>query len=174
MKQCFRFQFHLLICMLLISLAGYSQNKASNASPIPMPKLQSTGNVEVDRANHAKALQNWKEQERNRVEQLRSNSLDSKNPSAKSKVAKTKSNTQSSSVKSNSVGKDDRIRETTIINLPGYPKYISTGNPSLDEKNYQNAKADWINANPEEYSKYVSEHSGHSGKLKRNTSKSTK
>lgn len=173
MKQCFRFQLHLLICMLLISLAGYSQNKASNVTPIPMPKLQSTGNVEVDRVNHAKALQMWKEQESKRVDQLRSNSVDPKNTTAKSKVAKAKSNTPSSSVKSNTVSKDDRIRETTIINLPGYPKYISTGNPSLDEKNYQNAKAEWINANPAEYSKYVSDHSGHSGKLKRNTPKPT-
>jgi hypothetical protein len=161
--------------MLLISLAGYSQNNASSSStPNPMPKLQSTGNAEIDRANHAKAVQAWKEKESKRVEQLRSNSVDSKNTSVKSNVVKSKSNTggQKSSNVSNS--KDARVRETTIIDLPGYPKYISTGNPSMDEKNYQNAKADWINANPAAYNKYLSEHSKGTVKLKRNKSNSTK
>ena len=175
MKQCFRFQLQLLVCMMLISLAGYSQNNASSSStPNPMPKLQSTGNAEIDRANHAKAVQAWKEKESKRVEQMRSNSVDAKNTSVKSNVVKSKSNTgtQKSSNASNS--KDARIRETTIIDLPGYPKYISTGNPSLDEKNYQNAKADWINANPAAYNKYLSEHTNGSGKLKRKQPNSTK
>jgi hypothetical protein len=175
MKQCFRFQLHLLICMLLISLAGYSQNNASSSStPNPMPKLQSTGNAEIDRVNHEKALQAWKEKESKRVEQMRSNSVDAKNTSVKSNVVKSKSNTVAPLSSNASFSKDARIRETTIIDLPGYPKYISTGNPSLDEKNYQIAKADWINANPAAYNKYLSEHSKGSGKLKRNKSNSTK
>lgn len=175
MKQCFRFQLHLLICMLLISLAGYSQNNASSSStPNPMPKLQSTGNAEIDRVNHAKAVEAWKEKESKRVEQLRSNSVDSKNTSVKSNVVKSKTNTATQKSTNESNSKDARIRETTIIDLPGYPKYISTGNPSMDEKNYQNAKADWINANPAAYSKYLSEHTNGSGKLKRNQSNSTK
>ncbi len=175
MKQCFRFQLHLLICMLLISLAGYSQNNASSSStPNPMPKLQSTGNAEIDRVNHAKAVEAWKVKESKRVELLRSNSVDSKNTSVKSNVVKSKTNTATQKSTNESNSKDARIRETTIIDLPGYPKYISTGNPSMDEKNYQNAKADWINANPAAYSKYLSEHTNGSGKLKRNQSNSTK
>ena len=175
MKQCFRFQLHLLICMLLISLAGYSQNNASSSStPNPMPKLQSTGNAEIDRVNHAKAVEAWKVKESKRVELLRSNSVDSKNISVKSNVVKSKTNTATQKSTNESNSKDARIRETTIIDLPGYPKYISTGNPSMDEKNYQNAKADWINANPAAYSKYLSEHTNGSGKLKRNQSNSTK
>jgi len=161
--------------MLLISLAGYSQNNASSSStPNPMPKLQSTGNAEIDRANHEKAVQAWKEKESKRVEQLRSNSVDAKNTSVKSNVVKSKSNTGDQKSYNASNSKDSRIRETTIIDLPGYPKYISTGNPSLDEKNYQNAKADWINANPAAYNKYLSEHSKGTVKLKRNKSNSTK
>lgn len=175
MKQCFRFQLQLLVCMLLISLAGYSQNNASSSStPNPMPKLQSTGNAEVDRVNHAKAVEAWKEKESKRVEQLRSNSVDSKNTSAKSNVVKTKSNSGAEKNSNVSNSKDARVRETTIIDLPGYPKYISTGNPSMDEKNYQNAKADWINANPAAYNKYLADHSKGSGKLKRKQSNSTK
>ena len=175
MKQCFRFQLQLLVCMLLLSLAGYSQNNASSSStPNPMPKLQSTGNAEIDRANHAKAVEAWKEKESKRVQQLRSNSVDAKNTSVKSNNvnSKSKKEVQMNSNPSNS--KDARIRETTIIDLPGYPKYISTGNPSLDEKNYQNAKADWINANPAAYNKYLSEHTNGSGKLKRKQPNSTK
>ena len=175
MKQCFRFQLHLLICMLLISLAGYSQNNASSSStPNPMPKLQSTGNAEIDRVNHAKAIEAWKEKESKRVEQLRSNSVDAKNTSVKSNNVKSKSNKEVQMNSNPVISKDARIRETTIIDLPGYPKYISTGNTSLDEKNYQNAKADWINSNPAVYNKYLSEHSNGSGKLKRNQSNSTK
>ena len=89
-------------------------------------------------------------------------------------IVKSKLNTgaQKSSNVSNS--KDARIRETVIIDLPGYPKYISTGNPSMDEKNYQIEKADWINAYPAAYNKYLAEHSKSSGKLKRNQSNSTK
>jgi hypothetical protein len=175
MKQCFRFQFHMLICMLLISLAGYSQNNASSSSiPNPMPKLQSTGSAEIDRVNHEKAIQAWKEKESKRVEQLRSNSPDAKNTYVKSNVVKSKSNTGTQKSSNASISKDARIRETTIIDLPGYPKYISTGNPSMDEKNYQTAKADWINANPDAYKKYLAEHSNGSGKLKRNQSNSTK
>ena len=170
MKQCSRFQLHLLLCMLLISLAGYSQNNASGSStPIPLPKLQSTGNAELDRANHAKAIQVWKENESKRVESLRSNPLDKGNTSGKSKEKDHKS-----TIESNSYNKDSRIRETTIIDLPGYPKYVSTGNPSMDEKIYQNAKANWINENSDVYNKYVAEHSGHSGKLKRKQVNSTK
>ena len=161
--------------MLLISLAGYSQNNASSSStPNPMPKLQSTGNAEIDRVNHAKAVEAWKVKESKRVELLRSNSVDSKNTSVKSNVVKSKTNTATQKSTNESNSKDARIRETTIIDLPGYPKYISTGNPSMDEKNYQNAKADWINANPAAYSKYLSEHTNGSGKLKRNQSNSTK
>ena len=175
MKQCFRLQLRLLICMLLISLAGYSQNNASSSStPNPMPKLQSTGNAEIDRANHAKAVQAWKEKESKRLEQLRSNSVDAKNTSVKSNNVKSKSNKEVQMNSNPVISKDARIRETTIIDLPGYPKYISTGNTSLDEKNYQNAKADWINSNPAVYNKYLSEHSNGSGKLKRNQSNSTK
>ena len=96
MKQCLRLQLRLLICMLLISLAGFSQNNASSSStPNPMPKLQSTGNAEVDRINHAKAIEAWKEKESKRAEQLRSNSADSKNTSVKSNVIKSKSNKES-------------------------------------------------------------------------------
>jgi hypothetical protein len=112
MKQCFRFQLQLLVCMLLISLAGYSQNNASSSStPNPMPKLQSTGNAEVDRVNHAKAVEAWKEKESKRVEQLRSNSVDSKNTSAKSNVVKTKSNSGAEKNSNVSNSKDARVRE---------------------------------------------------------------
>ena len=175
MKQCFRLQLRLLICMLLISLAGYSQNNASSSStPNPMPKLQSTGNAEIDRVNHKKAIEAWKEKESKRVEQLRSNSIDAKNTSVKSNNVKSKSNKTVKMNSEPSISKDARIREITIIDLPGYPKYISTGNPALDEKNYQTAKAEWINANPAAYNKYLLEHTNGSGKLKRKQSNSTK
>lgn len=48
-------------------------------------------------------------------------------------------------------------RERTILDLPGYPKYIITDNPELDEKNYQLAKVKWMEENPELYRNYLRE-----------------
>ena len=32
-----------------------------------------------------------------------------------------------------------------------FPKYINTGNKKLDDANYDNAKQEWINNNPQRY-----------------------
>jgi len=58
-------------------------------------------------------------------------------------------------------------REITIVDLPRYPKFIATGNPALDEKNYQLAKAKWIDENPELYQKHLKEGQFKKGTLKR-------
>jgi uncharacterized membrane protein len=38
-------------------------------------------------------------------------------------------------------------------NLPGFPQYIDTGNPTLDMANYNAAKEKWISENQELYNK---------------------
>lgn len=40
-----------------------------------------------------------------------------------------------------------------LVNAPGFPAYINTGNKQKDDENYIAAKQAWIAANPEEYKK---------------------
>jgi hypothetical protein len=55
--------------------------------------------------------------------------------------------------------KNTTKREHTIVDLPGYPKYISTGQPEKDEITYQRAKALWIKENQHIYQNYLKEQS---------------
>jgi len=169
MKQCLRIQLLMALCLLLIPLAGYSQSASQQGTtPAPYPKLQSTGNAEADRANHEKAVQAWKEQERRRVERLQSDPAQKNVSNKPSQVKALRVAQKEAGVKVEPVAKRaSAVREITIIDLPGFPKYIVTGNPSLDEKNYQEAKAKWIDENSAAYKKYVEEHSKKSGKLTR-------
>lgn len=50
---------------------------------------------------------------------------------------------------------EQAVREHVILDLPGFPKYVSTGNAALDEKNYEAAKAKWMNENPQLYRQYI-------------------
>jgi hypothetical protein len=47
--------------------------------------------------------------------------------------------------------KQKRSKEITIVDYPGYPKYIETGDADLDSRNYQKAKMKWIKENPKAY-----------------------
>ena len=176
MKQCFRFQLLLLFSLMLIPLAGFSQSSATRGStPAPYPTLKSTGNAEADRVNHMKAVEAWKEKENKRVQALRSSNPGATNTTAqpgkerKERLAAKEKGTDVSKKSSKS-----NERSFTIIDLPGYPKYVTTGNSSVDEKNYQIAKSKWMDEHSDLYKKYVEEHSGNSGKLKRISSNSSK
>jgi hypothetical protein len=176
MKQCLRVQLLLVFSLMLIPLASFSQSSANRGSiPAPYPKLKSTGNTETDRVNHEKAVQAWKESERIRVK-----SLQSTNPSVtntKAKPAKEKADRlakKNIGVVDKNIGKNQNQRTEVILDLPGYPKYVTTGNVELDEKNYQAAKAKWMHEHSDLYKQYVQQHSGHSGKLKRVTTTSGK
>ncbi len=71
MKQCLRNQLLLAVCLLLIPLSGFSQkSNQQSETPAPFPRLISTGNPDADKINHEKAVQAWKEQERERVERV--------------------------------------------------------------------------------------------------------
>ncbi|HPH81627.1 MAG TPA: hypothetical protein PL185_03595 [Flavobacteriales bacterium] len=169
MKQCLRVQLLLVFSLMLIPLASFSQSSANRGSiPAPYPKLKSTGNAEADRVNHEKAVQAWKETERIRVK-----SLQTTNPSVtntKTKPGKEKADRlakKNNGIVDKNIGKNQNQRTEVILDLPGYPKYVTTGNVELDEKNYQVAKAKWMDEHSDLYKQYVQQHSGHSGKLKR-------
>ncbi len=66
-------------------------------------------------------------------------------------------------------------REIEVLDLPGFPKYIITGDTKADEKNYQAAKAKWMDENPEVYKESVDKHTGNSGnKLNRKKPEASK
>src|SRR5687767_4549794 len=44
---------------------------------------------------------------------------------------------------------------TAIIDLPGFPAYLSTGNKDVDDLNYAHAKENWIKENHELYNAYL-------------------
>jgi hypothetical protein len=162
MKQCLRVQLLTAICLLLIPLAAISQNQGSKSDqPTPFPKMKSSGNPDADRINYKKAVKEWNDSERKRVEQLRKDAS-GQNLSARP-VVKEKAKT-GHQVTPNAAVAAGKAREITILDLPGYPKYIATGDPVQDEKAYQAAKTKWMNENQSAYDKYVKEHSASSSK----------
>ncbi|MCB0820811.1 MAG: hypothetical protein KDC13_09320 [Bacteroidetes bacterium] len=152
---------------MLIPLAAISQNQGGKSeNPAPFPKMQSTGNIEADRINYEKAVKEWNEAERMRVQKLQQDASKSNISSKRIEKEKSKPVHQASANEKVAAGK---AREITILDLPGYPKYIVTGDPVQDEKNYQIAKSKWMSENQETYEKYVKEHSAkssQSGNLK--------
>jgi len=167
MKQLFRIQLLMALSLLLIPLSGYSQKSTKpESTPAPFPKLTSTGNQEADKANYDLAVKAWKEQERQRIERVQ-NDPSQKNVSTKPSPAQKQLAKEKQEGKI--IARPTSTREVTILDLPGYPKYVATGNPSLDEKVYQEAKAKWIDENSAIYKEYVEAHSVKSGKLKRQT-----
>ena len=162
MKHFTSFQLQFAFALLLLfPLAVSAQNNSNgNLKPNPYPVLKSTGNPVSDKLAHEQAVKDWNEKElkRNQILKQVQNaplSADVKNDPAHSKNLDRK---ESMSNKNDiELSEVSTIRQNTIIDLPGFPKYVSTGNFELDEKNYSANKAQWIKANPEEYQNYLKE-----------------
>ncbi len=43
------------------------------------------------------------------------------------------------------------IREITIVDVPGFPKFYDTGNPELDKSTFDKAREQWATLHPEAY-----------------------
>jgi len=176
MKQFIHVKIQFAFClMLLIPLLGISQNKPSTTSKqATYPQLKSTGNLEFDKQQHANAVKAWQEGEKLRLQSIKNSKTEAVNVSNKV-IVPSKETTKASSVSSVSAGSTfsphrsnkKQQREITIVDIPGYPKYIATGNSELDNKNYAKAKAFWMDENPEAYEKYVKEHTAKNGNAKR-------
>jgi hypothetical protein len=162
MKHFTSFQLQFAFALLLLfPLAVSAQNNSNgNLKPNPYPVLKSTGNPVSDKIAHEQAVKDWNEKElkRNQILKEVQNaplSGDVKNDPSRSKnLERKESMSKTTDVEKSNVS---NIRQTTIIELPGFPKYVSTGNFELDEKNYSANKAKWINENPEAYQNYLKE-----------------
>lgn len=167
MKQRLRIQLVLVFSLLLmIPVVSFAQSKSTAGSqPAPYPNLKSTGNPEADIKQHQKDVQKWQQKEQQRNSSLQKSTNVSSKPSnaTKQRLEEKKVGVAPSAKKQKPVAGQ---REITIVNLPGFPKFIATGNPALDEKNYQAAKAKWMEENPELYQKHLKE-----GQLKNRTLK---
>lgn len=168
MKQRLRIQLVLVFSLLLmIPVVSFAQSKAASGSqPAPYPNLKSTGNPEADIKQHQKDVQKWqqKEQQRNSSLQKSTNVTSKPSSTSKQKVEGKKAGVPPVAQKQKpAIGQ----REITIVDLPRYPKFIATGNPTVDEKNYQLAKAKWMDENPDLYQKHLKEGQLKKGTLKR-------
>lgn len=162
MKQCLRNQLLMAVCLLLIPLSGFSQkSNQQSETPAPYPKLIATGNPEADKINHEKAVQAWKQQEKERVERVQ---LEKGSTNVSSKAVQREKGNLSTKNAGTSRSSKTKSREIQIIDLPGFPKYIITGDTNADEKNYQAAKSKWVDENPQLYKEYVQKHSANSNK----------
>ena len=147
------------ILLLLLPIAVSAQNKLNGDSkPAPYPVLKSTGNPSIDKQVYEKAVKEWNAAELNRNQELKKVqnsplSGDMKNDATISKNIERK---ESFAKENDAQAKPiPTIRQITIIDLPGYPKYVHTGNADLDEKNYQQNKSKWMQENPAAYEKYL-------------------
>jgi hypothetical protein len=166
MKQFLRVaMLQALFVVLLSPLSGKAQQQTTNSlTPIPYPVLKSTGNPEVDKKNHAEAVKRWEIAEKKRNESLKSSGSSTNKLSGQrdlsAQEAKIQKEIQKNPTKFH--------REITIIDLPGYPKYIASGNPKEDDERYASEKAEWISKNEAAYQKYLQDASSkQNNKLKR-------
>jgi hypothetical protein len=169
MKQFIYVKIQLAFClMMLIPMLGISQSKSTSASrQAPYPQLKSTGNPEFDKQQHAKAVKIWQEGEKLRLETQKKTANVPVNVSTNVVPSKQKASLGTASVYSSQRISKGQQREISFTDIPGYPKFIATGNSELDNKNYQKAKAKWMDENPDAYQKYIKEHSGKTGNAKR-------
>ena len=158
MKQ--RLRIHLALAfslLLMIPMLGLAQSQSSNGTqPAPYPRLKSSGSPEAIKKQHEADVKKWQEQERLRNERLKSGVNTKATPSDNQKKRIAEKEAGIAPNKSKSAPKKN-VREKTIVDLPGYPKYVYSGDPQLDEKNYQLAKTKWMNENPGLYEKYLKE-----------------
>jgi hypothetical protein len=150
------------VCLLLIPLSGFSQKYSQQSeTPASYPKLIATGNPDLDKSNHEKAVQAWKQQERERIERLQ---LEKGSTNVSSKPVPREKGNVGSENGSFSRSSKSSSREIELVDLPGFPKYVITGDTRADEKSYQAAKAKWMDENPELYKEYIQKNSGNSNK----------
>jgi hypothetical protein len=169
MKQYIYVKFQLAFClMLMLPMLAISQSKpVTTLKQASYPQLKSTGNPEFDKQQHAKAVKAWQEAEKSRLQAIQKTTNAPVNVS--SGVAPVKQNTKLGTAPTSPAQRISKSqqREISFTDIPGYPKFIATGNSELDNKNYQKAKTKWMDQNPDAYQKYVKEHSVKTGNAKR-------
>jgi len=168
MKQRLRNQLLLTVSFLLmVPLMFLAQSQSSSEPrPAPYPGLKAKSSPSEVQKQHEKDVQQWKEAERLRNENLKNSRNTSPKPSADKQKRLAEKMAGVAPAKTN--GKvNPQHREVKYVNLPGYPAYVFTGNPALDEKNYQLAKAKWMDENKALYEKYIRENKKSDRKLSR-------
>jgi hypothetical protein len=156
----FQLQFAFALLLLFPFAVSAQNNSNGNLKPNPYPVLKSTGNPLSDKLAHEQAVKDWNEKELKRNQILNQVQNAPLSGDVKDDLTHSKNLERKKSMSKNSdveESKASNIRQTNIIDLPGFPKYVSTGNFDLDEKNYSVNKSKWINENPEVYQNYLKE-----------------
>ena len=111
-------------------VSGTALQPDAQAVNLPgFPIMQNTGNPELDKQNYLNAKTNWIKENQVAYDAYMS--------------------THSTSNITSGGG------STAVTDLPGFPKYVNTGDAELDKANYSAAKELWISNNQELYNKTV-------------------
>lgn len=158
-----------LLIMIMSSLALNAQS--NSAKQQPFPKFIHTGNPELDKKNHEKAIIEWKKAEADRKSGLKQdNSKIKATPSqSETKVERREASKKvdRSVPKSNIYTNGKVLRTKKIINQPHAPSYQYTGNEKVDNANYSQKKAEWAANYPDEYKRALKANKSSSSTLKR-------
>jgi hypothetical protein len=147
MKNILRIRNLAAVSLLVMApLFSSAQSNGASQQPAPYPTPNFTGNSEQDIRQHDQAVEQWKQQENSRNEELNKKTNLSSSNTKKSDKSESR-NAQAS------VSKEPR--KIQYVDIPGFPAYIATGNIEADNANYERAKADWMEAHPQEYEAYL-------------------
>jgi hypothetical protein len=135
------------------------------------PVYQNTGNPEQDQLNYAKAKDAWinanPKAYAQEIDELETQSTPATGSGESVEMVSTPINgfqpsgnpstyeaekkewiSANPAAYSNSIEKADNYSK---VDLPGFPVFVNTGNPELDNANYKRAKQEWISNNQELY-----------------------
>jgi hypothetical protein len=132
--------------IIMAPLFGSAQSNGTSSQPAPYPTPNFTGNSEQDIQQHERSVEQWKQLEKSRNEEL--------NKKTNLSSAKTKKS-EDSAVREAQVSGVMEPRKIQYVDIPGFPAFIATGNIDVDNANYARAKAEWIDSHPQEYEAYL-------------------
>ena len=148
-----------IIVALLMIIPTVEAQSSTSANPKKIEKSQDQkANADVNKksevGNNNRSSSNSSTSntptitDRDREKAARANKLNAKN---KPTISETEREKMIRAGKIDADKKQARSKEITIVDYPGYPKYVETGNADLDSRNYQKAKMKWIKENPKAY-----------------------
>lgn len=155
-----------LFILIMSSLALNAQSNSVNQQPFP--KFVHTGNPELDKKNHEKAIIEWKKAESERKAGIKHDNSQIKATPAqaesKEATASPAKKVDRSSPKSTTYNDGKVLRSHKIINQPHAPYYNYTGNEKVDNAKYAQSKAEWAEKYPEEYKKAMNANKNNASK----------
>jgi len=146
----------ILLSFLILIMSSLALNAQSNsAQQQPFPKFTHTGNPELDKKNHEKAIIEWRKTEAERKAGAKHDNNQLKSSPVKSDAKQLNNQTNPkvdrSTPKKTSYTDGKVLRTQKIIDQPHAPLYTYTGNQKMDDLKYAKSKTEWAEKYPAEY-----------------------